>query len=572
MLTKRFVNVIYCIKILTKLDSTSSSLWIKPIIYFLAFWTLLNGFQSYMTELANDEAYYWVYAQELAWGYFDHPAMVAVFSGVGYLLLENELGVRLLTILSSSLVLLLIWSLTDRKDWKVFIAIISSSFLVHVGGFMIAPDTPLLFFTALFYVLYKRYTERDSWILALGLGLCIAAMGNSKYPGAILVMAVFLSNLKLLKRWSFWLLPPITILGLIPHLYWQYANDFVTFRFQLFDRSRQAYTYLNIPDYIGGQLLVIGPLISLFLFWAAYRYKAKNDFERGLKWSVWGVWGFFLFSSFKGKIEANWTSAAFIPLFLLGYAYVQERVQTRKWMFCLAVPSVIFIALFRSYLMIDFLPSSWNQRNEFHGWDQWSEALAKEVNNQPVVFINDYKRSSLYRFYTGNKAYSFNAVSYAGDLYGLQYHLEEELIGQDVKLLKSWKQEGEQYSFDIQGFKDYEAYSRVKIDIKNFPKKVQPNQVYNLDLEISNPSQSTIELQDSIPILAYIFEHKKAVWDSTVIYLAPQELVTTQKITKQAVFRAPALAGEYRLRYACFAPSTGLISRNGHFYKFDVEK
>ena len=33
MLTKRFVNVIYCIKILTKLDSTSSSLWVRPIIY-----------------------------------------------------------------------------------------------------------------------------------------------------------------------------------------------------------------------------------------------------------------------------------------------------------------------------------------------------------------------------------------------------------------------------------------------------------------------------------------------------------------------------------------------------------
>lgn len=38
---------------------------------------VLNLVQASITELIYDEAYYWYYAQNLAWGYFDHPPMVA---------------------------------------------------------------------------------------------------------------------------------------------------------------------------------------------------------------------------------------------------------------------------------------------------------------------------------------------------------------------------------------------------------------------------------------------------------------------------------------------------------------
>ena len=32
--------------------------------------------QSYVMELGGDEAYYWRYSLQLAWGYFDHPPLV----------------------------------------------------------------------------------------------------------------------------------------------------------------------------------------------------------------------------------------------------------------------------------------------------------------------------------------------------------------------------------------------------------------------------------------------------------------------------------------------------------------
>ena len=52
-----------------------------PRLFFilLAVLFVLNLVQASITELIYDEAYYWYYAQNLSWGYFDHPSMVAFF-------------------------------------------------------------------------------------------------------------------------------------------------------------------------------------------------------------------------------------------------------------------------------------------------------------------------------------------------------------------------------------------------------------------------------------------------------------------------------------------------------------
>jgi hypothetical protein len=50
----------------------------KNVIFlFLGIWLLINLIQAYFTGIAHDEAYYWMYSNNLAWGYFDHPPMVS---------------------------------------------------------------------------------------------------------------------------------------------------------------------------------------------------------------------------------------------------------------------------------------------------------------------------------------------------------------------------------------------------------------------------------------------------------------------------------------------------------------
>ncbi|MBQ8423556.1 MAG: hypothetical protein IJY36_04795 [Coprobacter sp.] len=55
----------------------------KWVAYSLLVWWVLNLLQAAFTELAHDEAYYFIYAEKLDWGYFDHPPMTALLIALG---------------------------------------------------------------------------------------------------------------------------------------------------------------------------------------------------------------------------------------------------------------------------------------------------------------------------------------------------------------------------------------------------------------------------------------------------------------------------------------------------------
>src|SRR5450759_5911788 len=89
--------------------------FLNPFALFLIIWGILNFLQALLTPLNNDEAYYWMYSKYLAWGYFDHPPMIALMIRIGYLFFQNELGVRLIVVLSQLVALSVIWVLTDKE-------------------------------------------------------------------------------------------------------------------------------------------------------------------------------------------------------------------------------------------------------------------------------------------------------------------------------------------------------------------------------------------------------------------------------------------------------------------------
>src|SRR5659263_49655 len=88
---------------------------LKPFTLFLIAWAILNLLQAWLTPLDNDEAYYWMYSKYLAWGYFDHPPMIALMIKIGYHFFHNELGLRLVVVLSQLVTLWVIWKTTEKE-------------------------------------------------------------------------------------------------------------------------------------------------------------------------------------------------------------------------------------------------------------------------------------------------------------------------------------------------------------------------------------------------------------------------------------------------------------------------
>ena len=402
-------------------------------LLFYCSWIILGLIQSRATELLDDEAYYWVYSKFLDWGYFDHPPMVALLIRMGYSIFQNELGVRLFFLLLNVLSLFLIEGLIEKKDSLLFYAIVLSLAVLQLTGFVAVPDTPLIFFTALFFVAYRRFLRQTSLLNTFLIGIVAAALLYSKYHAVLIVFFVLLSNLKLFRYYQTYLAGVIAFLFFIPHLVWQYQHDWISFRYHLFESNVNPYKLSFTLEYIGGQILLAGPLAGIILLPAAFSYRSKNIFERGLKFTLAGIYLFFLLSSFRGKVEGNWTSPAIIPLIVLSHRFLAERPAWRKWLLRLLPVTMILVLCARIIMIVDIVPFK-AIRERYHGWNNWPQAMRERTKGLPIVFENSYQRAAKYWFYTGQVSYSLNFYRERRNNYNF-WPIEDSLLGNPVYIL-----------------------------------------------------------------------------------------------------------------------------------------
>jgi hypothetical protein len=401
-------------------------------VIFYCTWLILALAQSASTELLADEAYYWVYSRFPEWGYFDHPPMIAVLIKSGYSIFQNELGVRLICALLSTFTILITESLTERKNPFLFYTIVLSIGVLQIAGFLAVPDTPLLFFTALFFFAYSSFIKKINWQNALLLGVAITLLFYTKYHGLLIVLFTILSNLKLLARWQTWLAGFFVLILYSPHLYWQWQHDWVSFRYHLFESNVSAYKFSYTTDYLLGQLLLAGPLAGLILLPAAFIYKTKTQTEKALKFTLIGIYSIFLLSSFRGKVEANWTLPALIPLIVLSHQFNIDKISWIKPLKIIAFVSLLLIIAGRIYLVVDVGPDN-SVKKRFQGHKAMAKAITEKTGETPVVFNNSYQRASLFWFYSGVPSHSHNPYWDRRNNYNF-WPTESNLLGKKVFL------------------------------------------------------------------------------------------------------------------------------------------
>jgi 4-amino-4-deoxy-L-arabinose transferase-like glycosyltransferase len=288
-------------------------------ITFLILFVVPNLIIGVTTELSFDESYYWLFSRYLDFGYFDHPPMVALSIFLGTTILgHNVFGVRLFSNLYLIGTVFIIWDLVKvYKQPLIFWVLMFSMPLIGLSGMVALPDTPLMFFTTLFFWVIKRYLAEDTTKWAGILALVIAAMFYSKYHGLLIVLLTVCGYPAFLKRKSFWMIVISVFVLFFPHIYWQYMNDFVSFRFHLFGRTEKHFEIKNILDYIGGQIFLMGFLNFFLICFVFYKNKFTDKFERILMFNSFGFLVFLFFMSFRNQIEANWTISCSIARGLL---------------------------------------------------------------------------------------------------------------------------------------------------------------------------------------------------------------------------------------------------------------
>lgn len=397
---------------------------------------LLSILQAYSTELFDDEAYYWVYAQFLDWGYFDHPPMIALLIKMGISLFPGELGVRFFIVLMGVATIWLIEKILQPNDKKLFYVLVLNTALLQIGGILAVPDVPLLFFIALFFWAYQRFEEKANGWSALFLAQSIALLLYSKYHGLLIILFTLFSNIQLLKRWHTWLVILLSILLFLPHAYWQWQHGFPSIQYQLFERVSPPYRFWFTTDYLLGQLLITGPLTGWLLIGSALKYRTQTSTEKAMYWSVVGTFLLFFISSFRLRTEANWTAMLLVPLIVLAYQYLKQETSLSKWLYRLLPFSLIIVLAIRVFMLLDIDPIKGVPKDEFHGNKEWAKAIREKANGLPVIFINSYQMASKYWFYTGDPSFSLNTLRYRRSQYNY-WPMEQQLIGSKIMVVGS---------------------------------------------------------------------------------------------------------------------------------------
>lgn len=384
---------------------------------FLLGWFILNAIQASFTELDPDEAYYWVYSQELDWGYFDHPPAIATLIKAGSSLLPGGLGVRIFPVLMSVFLFFMLWKLLklekNKEDTWLLIALLVAMPFLNVFGFIATPDAPLLFFGAIYLWLHQRFLEKTDILTTIFLGITMAALLYSKYHGLLWIVLILASHWKVLLKPQYYVAGILGVLLFLPHLYWQYVNEFPSFRYHLSGRN-DAYEFRYTTTYLLNQLIVFSPLLIGFLGIALWKFRAENPFQRSWKYLIIGFLLVFLTLTGKGHAEPQWTAMAVLPAILVLHQSTVRGYLSRKWVLRMAWISFGLLLIGRILIT---LPQK-KVETEFH--KKYQSFIVKDLaGDLPVLFMDTYRAPSKYRFYTGAPSYALTDVYYRKNQYDL---------------------------------------------------------------------------------------------------------------------------------------------------------
>ncbi|WP_298477353.1 glycosyltransferase family 39 protein [uncultured Maribacter sp.] len=518
----------------------------KLLVILLGSLLAINVLQAYFTELIYDEAYYWYYAQNMSWGYFDHPPMVALLVKISSLFFDGELGVRFMSCILSVGTFIILWLLIDNPKKKDYIAPFFvfgfSMTLINAYGFFTLPDTPLVFFTCAFLLCYKNFIKNPTYGLSIILGLLIAALMYSKYHAFLVIFFVILSNIKLAVNKYAWIAVVVALLCYTPHFIWLYDHDFVSIKYHISERPNGAYQFEKYTLGFFVNLLAILGFTFPWVYKALYKTKATDLFTKALLYLTYGFILFFFISSFNRRIQTQWVIIISIPLFIMAYNYMLNNENARKWIYRMAIINCIILAVLRVGLIYKPLFPIYY---ETHGNKLWVNNLKSQIGDIPVVFENSYRYAPMYAFYTGNKSFSLNNIFYRQNQYTID-STESSVQNQKVLYASKYFKKGELKYNRINGtsvygnyIDNFKSYRKLRCSIKEDIDSLNTNT--QLTLQVYNPYKEDVSLRELKFAIGYLDPYKKVKEVIPILPMAvnKESLFLKTKDTTNFTFKLP---------------------------------
>lgn len=307
-------------------------------------------------DLYVDEAYYWGWSQNLDWGYFSKPPVIAALIAGSTALLGNSLiAIKLPSLLLYPATAFALYALgsrlySTRVGFWAGLGFMSMP-LVAALGLFVSTDAPLLLCWSLALLFLLRALDEDGWGNWLACGALIGIGLMSKYtmaaflPSALLLIVLSPRHRRWLARPQPWVALLIAAAILSPNLYWNWAHDFPTFRHTAeitrVGHGERGWHPGQLGEFIGAQWLSFGPLLGVLLGWALIRsFKLwRNDAHRTLLIFIVPLLLLVSFQALTGRANGNWAAPIFVAACLLVPAvFLADR---RRWVIAGVVVNLV---------------------------------------------------------------------------------------------------------------------------------------------------------------------------------------------------------------------------------------
>ncbi len=365
--------------------------------------------------LAGDEAYYWEWGRQPDWGYFSKPPYIgwqmAVLHWLGW---DTTFGIRLPSVLyASGLLVAVYWlgrSLFRPEAGFTAMLLVALTPGNVVQGLIATIDSPLLFFWASalltsWNLFYGKGGLRWAVLLILCLGLGnLTKQMMLVFPLLLLVvLAMDPMKRKGLADWRLWAGWAVTLLFLLPPLYWNSQHEWITFQhtgehFNRGDASalKQVGRFF---EFVLAEAFILNPVLyfaGLGALWGATRKFGDNAQNRFLwVFSAPAILVFFFLAT-RQRVNPNWPAVFYLPMALLLSGQIDALAEHKLRKAAIAVG---FCLAFLTYAFAFLIPMAHLEGTKmdifkkFRGYDECGRQLGEflqtvpERDNMDIVVI-----------------------------------------------------------------------------------------------------------------------------------------------------------------------------------------
>jgi len=362
------------------------------------------------TDLFFDEAQYWAWSRDLAWGYFSKPPLIAwLIRGATEICGNGEACIRALSPVmhtaTSVMVFLLTRKLFDTRFGFWAAVVFATLPGISLSSTLISTDVPLLFFWTLGLLCLVKLLETRAWLWAAALGLTLGVGLLAKY--AMIYFFLGLALYMALSPRARWLLVDlrgalVVLLAaalLAPNIGWNLHNGLATFSHTADNAnwSGSLGNPIEALEFFGAQFGVFGPILFGILIvatWRALREGWGDPYRLLLCFSVPLIL-LITAQAFLSRAHANWAAVAYVSASVLVAALMVER-SARGWYaasfltHAVAIAGISFGSIFAGQFT---LPGGADPFARVLGWAEIARAAEERAAENGAAVIMTDRRS-----------------------------------------------------------------------------------------------------------------------------------------------------------------------------------